>query len=99
MPRTIRPYAFAGLAGCVSQTVARETGTLVSVCHGEQSGIESDPETLAELPWYTVCEAHGYLVGHRSLKLAREWAVEPTAWCEMCREAVKNRSETANRGV
>lgn len=88
MPKVTKVYEFNNLAGCVSQTKSRITGTLVGIYHGEQSGMESDPDC----PWQTVCEEHSTLVGHSSLKLAREHAPDPTNWCEGCREALESTS-------
>lgn len=82
-----KEYNFNGLSGCVSQAKSRITGMLVGIYHGEQSGMESDQDT----PWQTVCEQHNTLVGHASLKLAREHAPDPTGWCEECRAAVEAR--------
>jgi hypothetical protein len=79
--RKPKQYGFNGIEGCVVQRKARETGTLVGVYHGFQSGMESDPET----PWVTVCEVHGSIVGHSSLRLAMGWAADPEQWCEECR--------------
>lgn len=87
----MKEYSFNGLAGCVSQSRSRitgkpmasspkATGALVGVYHGEQSGMEGDPDS----PWITVCEEHHNLVGHRSLRLAKSHAVDPTMWCEDC---------------
>jgi hypothetical protein len=79
----VREYGFNNLAGCVSQSRSRITGTLVGIYHGEQSGMESDPD----VPWVTVCEAHNTLVGHPSLRLARHHAPDPTGWCQDCQAA------------
>lgn len=78
----MKEYAFNGLAGCVAQTKARQTGTLVGVYHGEQSGLEADLEN----PWVTVCEAHHNLVSHPTLKLAKSHAADPKGWCSDCGE-------------
>lgn len=88
--RTVKEYNFNGLAGCVAQRVSRETGTLVGLYHGEQSGMEADPE----LPWVTVCEIHHNLVGHASLANAREHLGFPTNWCEECRVAHETRTDS-----
>lgn len=79
--RTPKQYNFNGLSGCVVQRVARKTGSIVGVYHGVQSGMENDPET----PWVTVCEVHGNLVGHPSLRQAMGWAADPEMFCEDCR--------------
>jgi hypothetical protein len=81
MPREVKQYGFNGITGCVVQRKSRKTGRLVGVYHGVQSGMESDPET----PWVTVCEEHGMLVGHPSLRLAMGWAADPEVFCEDCR--------------
>ena len=80
MPRHVKEYDFNGLAGCVQQRRNRITGTLVGVYHGEQSGMESDPDN----PWVTVCEDHGRIVAHPSLRLALEHAADPSGWCGDC---------------
>jgi hypothetical protein len=86
MPKPVtKEYGFNDLAGCVSQSRSRITGTLVGIYHGEQSGMEDDPE----IPWQTVCEDHGSIVGHPSLKLAKEHAPDPSQWCEDCRTALE----------
>ncbi len=77
---TLKEYAFNGLAGCVEQKKARQTGTLVGVYHGEQAGMEADPEA----PWLTVCEAHSTMVSNRTVALARASAATPAEWCEHC---------------
>lgn len=79
--RKPKQYNFDGLGGCVVRRKARKTGTLVGVYHGVQSGMECDRET----PWVTVCEEHGNLVGHRSLRDAMGWAADPEMFCEDCR--------------
>ena len=84
----MRAYSFNDLAGCVEQRRARETGTLVGLYHGEQSGMEDDPEH----PCVTVCEAHHTLVAHPTLALARSHMPAPTGWCEECRETERMRA-------
>ena len=77
----ITAYSHNGLAGCVQQRIAQQTKSLVGVYHAEQAGMESDPS----IPWATVCEKHGNLVCHPTLRLARYHAVDPKGWCEDCR--------------
>lgn len=79
--RNVKQYGFNGLAGCVQQRRARQTGTLVGVYHAIQAGIDSDPA----VPWFTVCEIHNNCVGHPSLRLAKDHAADPEGWCEDCR--------------
>ena len=78
---THRIYSFAGLDGCVVQRRAQQTGTLVGVYNSEQAGLEDDMSCA----WMTVCEAHGVLVGHTSMRTAVSWAADPASWCEWCR--------------
>lgn len=88
-PKNMRQYSFKGLAGCVTQTKSRRTGTLVGIYHGLQSGLEADPEC----PWVTVCEAHGCLVSHGSLRLAKMSAPAPDDWCEDCRKPTEGHND------
>lgn len=80
MPRKVREYGFAGLAGCVTQRKARATGTVVGVYHGGQSGMERDDD----FPWITVCEEHNTLCTHATLALALSHASDPAGWCGEC---------------
>lgn len=70
---------------------ARSTGTQVTVCTAEDAGAGFDGETEG-LRWYTVCDTHGYCVGHETKKLALSWASSPEGWCEECQKLVKGRS-------
>ena len=65
----------------MQQTTARVTGTLVGVYHGDQSGLEGDPEH----PWITVCEVHSACISSPTLALAKSAATDPAGWCEDCR--------------
>lgn len=78
--KQVQEYGFNGLEGCVVQRKSQVTKTLVGVYHAEQAGLDNDPDCV----WYSVCEDHGTLVGHRSLRLAKDHAVDPTMWCEEC---------------
>lgn len=80
--RSPKRYAVAGLAGCVQQRTARESGTTISVYHAAQAGLDDDDGCK----WYTVCETHSTLVGHPTLALARDWSSKPTTWCDECGE-------------
>lgn len=81
MTRRVKQYGFNGLAGCVTQFRSRATGTLVGLYHGEQSGMECDPE----YPYVTVCEEHHTLVCHATLADARRCR-DPRDFCDDCRE-------------
>lgn len=74
-----REYEFNGLAGCVVQRKSRETGLLVGLYNTEQSGMDSEAGA-----WATVCEIHGQIVCHETLKLASWHLGNPTGWCEVC---------------
>ena len=76
----VKEYHHNGLAGCVQQRKARATGTLVGVYHGEQSGMECDPD----YPWITVCEEHSTICTHSTLALAKYHAADPSEWCRAC---------------
>lgn len=79
--RTVKTYKLDGISGFVSKSVARSTGVTVSLFHGDQSGLETDPE----IPWMTVCEQHASCMGHKALRDARAWMAHPQVWCEGCR--------------
>jgi len=81
MPRPQeRTYSAHGRAGCVRQVVSRATGQPVSIYHAEQAGISASD------PWVTICETHGTMASHRSLRLAEKHL--PTGgWCEACMQA------------
>jgi hypothetical protein len=68
-------------AGCRSAHIARETGTLVWVCNAEEQGL--DPAD-GECKWYSICDDHSQLVGHRTLAQALGHASNPLGWCEVC---------------
>jgi len=82
MSKPVQAYSHDGLVGCVERRRSRHTGTEVGLYHGEQSGMERDPES----PWVTVCEVHNTLVAHASLALARSHLPRPDGWCDECRE-------------
>lgn len=79
----MKRYSHAGLAGCVQQTKARSSGTLIGVYAAEQAGIDADTET----PWVTVCEPHSSMVTSSTLALAKASARAPHDWCMACQEA------------
>jgi len=59
---------------------ARETGRDVTVVHGEDEGLDFEDDG----PWYTICDDHGFLCAHRTLRLASSHASNPLGWCEDC---------------
>lgn len=76
--RAIRDYNYNNLRGCVIQRRNRITGTLISIYHTQQAGLDTSGGQ-----WATVCEAHSTICNHESLKLARHQAGVPH-WCEQC---------------
>lgn len=75
-----------GLAGCVSRTVRRRTGTLVGVYRSEPQGL--DPAT----PWHVVCETHGgTCIGVYSRRDAMHVAAHADFFCEGCRDKLEGR--------
>jgi hypothetical protein len=76
-----------GFAGCVQRRKARDTGSLIGIYHAERAGL--DP---AGGPWATMCEDHGTVINHETLRLAREHSSDPIGWCEDCRETVARRA-------
>jgi len=67
-------------------TRSRETGTDVTTGHADDLGLDVGEYDGTELTrWYNVCEAHGAIVGHQTLALARSFAAVPSEWCEDCR--------------
>jgi len=79
----IKHYHSEGCKGLVERRKNRLTGTVMGLYHAEQGGLDTDPEN----PWATVCEEHGSVVTHSSLKLARGHLAVPD-WCEDCQEKV-----------
>ncbi len=77
-------YSHGGFAGRVQTSRARSTGAQISLYHAEQAGL-----CPGGGPWATVCEDHGAILNHESLKLARQWVSAPEEWCEECREKLK----------
>ena len=65
-------------AGCVQLRRSRKTGTMIGVYHSEQAGL--DPDGGA---WSTICEKHGTICNHETLKLAKDHAPY-VEWCEDC---------------
>lgn len=74
-------YVFNGLAGSVVQRMSRRTGRLVGLYEAEQAALDAESG-----PWATVCEEHGTICNHGSLRLARHHLGDPTMWCELCQE-------------
>lgn len=58
--------------------INRQTGTTVTLYTSKELGLES------EYKWHTVCEDHGYEIGHPTKACAVAWMAEPKTWCEEC---------------
>ena len=76
-------------AGC---RVLRKTrgGVLVGLYDANAAGMESDPAT----PWATVCEEHGGIVCHETLRDARAYLAHPDEWCPLCQRARERNGES-----
>lgn len=88
MAREIKQYAYNGLAGCVEQHKARETGRVVSIVRNDQAKLDDND---GEYPYSTICDEHGFIVAHHTLALARRHATNPLGWCEVCNGQVCER--------
>jgi hypothetical protein len=62
----------------------RQTGTHITV--GTAIEMALDPAE-GDCAWYTICEEHNEVCGHRTRKLAEFFAASPLDWCEDCRTA------------
>jgi hypothetical protein len=85
--KTFPEALWAPLEGLVESRVNRITKTRIALYDAKTAGIDSDPE----LPWVTVCEDHGDLVGHPSLTLARSHMACPE-WCSKCSAVIHGES-------
>lgn len=72
-------YDFNGLAGCVVQRRSRTTGHIVGLYEAEQAELDASSGR-----WATICEAHGHIVNHDTLRLALSHLGDPAGWCEAC---------------
>ena len=68
--------AYAGLR---AWSRSRSTGSTIAIYDGEAA----DLDTTAGR-WQTVCETHGTIISHATLRLARYHAAAPEEWCEDC---------------
>lgn len=59
------------------------TGADVILCDTHADGSHLDPDGGR---WATVCETHGSVVNHDTLKRARGFLTVPWEWCEVCDE-------------
>lgn len=66
-------------AGLRSYRIAEQTGRPVAVYDGIEAGLDTSSGK-----WQTICEEHGTIISHRTLKLALSHAADPLSWCEEC---------------
>lgn len=59
----------------------QKIGVEVTVGHAHDVGLEYEQ---GEVHWYSICDEHGSCLGHRTRRLAEEWAALPWGWCEFC---------------
>jgi len=71
-------------AGLRSYRRARSTGRFVGVYDGIESGMDTDGGR-----WQTVCEDHGSVISHETLKLAMWHSSAPEGWCEPCGDQLR----------
>ena len=76
--RTARRYAHKGRLGCVSLTRSRMHGVMVGIYRAEQADLCTEGGD-----WATVCEDHGQICNHLTLRTAR-WHGPACNWCEDC---------------
>jgi len=81
-------------AGLRSWHRSRQTGLYVGVYDGEAADMDTDGGR-----WQTVCEEHGSICSHGTLKLALYHAASPLDWCETCRTAHDHRARTTEASV
>ena len=73
-------YSHDGLAGCVTRRRSRVSGDIVGLYHAEQAGLDA-----TDGPWATVCEKHGTVCNHRTMRLALSH-LSNVGWCEACQQ-------------
>lgn len=66
-------------AGYRSAHIARSTGTLVVVVRNDEAMLDE-----AGGAYSTICDDHGEVIAHETLRLARYHASAPEQWCEVC---------------
>jgi len=76
-------YSEGGKAGCVSTVRNRRSGTFVSVYNAEQAGIDA-----SDGAWASVCEDHGTICNHKTMKFAFVHSRVPE-WCSECQDVMR----------
>lgn len=67
--------------GCRKLAIAQSSGALVGLYRAEEA--DMDP---AGGPWVVLCETHGYLDNHATLRGAKSWLMDTEEWCNDCRQ-------------
>lgn len=67
----------------------RLTGTVISVIHGEDEGLDFETDG----PWYTICNEHTEICSHATLAAARYHASVPD-WCGACAKIINGKETT-----
>lgn len=75
-----KPHSVDGIPGCARRSIARESGTVISLHRVAQSELYSDYDG----PWVLVCEDHRYLVTVDSFAEGMRASSRPTQWCPEC---------------
>ena len=75
----------------------RQTGTLVTVAHGDEVGLEVSRDF--GIVWYTICEPDSRIVGHLTKEIAMFHAAGPLGWCGVCRSEHGTVDVRRRRGV
>lgn len=70
----------------VKASTARSTGSRVLVIDNRDRDFMDDKQR-----WYTLCDDHGFLVGHETRSIAISWSAEPQTWCEGCASKIKEK--------
>lgn len=79
-----RPAHWPNYAGLRAWRKNRETGNFVAVYDGEAQGMDTEGGR-----WQTVCDPHGTILNHETLKVAISWVSEAADWCEACRAEIE----------
>jgi hypothetical protein len=69
------------------------TGTLIAIGHAAKDVRYADHNS--EFPWYTLCMAHDETQFYGSIHTARQYAGDPTMFCDGCRDSINSRKREA----
>lgn len=74
----VKVYCHAGRNGCVQLRKSQIFKVHVGVYRADQAGLDGDGG-----PWVSICEDHGAVCNHATLKVVLEQAPWLN-WCEVC---------------